>query len=130
MATGRFVLVEYDDGEEANKLIAAIKASNGVGSRIIGIFERPDDPCVCKLTIVNGETQPPWMEVKQLGWWLCTGCLKPRSTASWLRNQVAEADILNPNIVMGGVVGKPRVECAYYANSLALLHSHISNFRR
>lgn len=95
----RWLLVEYDDNEEASRDKTVRDLNKGEGSRVIGVFERPDDFCEHR-NWVTEPGKPPVTQVRlpELGWVICTQCMKPIPNLGWLRNQLPPEKILKPEI--------------------------------
>lgn len=68
----RYVLLEFDDNEEASRFVEQHLvpfASNGPIVR--GVYAKPTQFCTCK-------SSPGQTRGSRLGWWVCTNCKKPR----------------------------------------------------
>lgn len=68
----RYVLVEVDENDRADRLIAKLEGVPGL--RIVGLFGKPTIFCECP---------PPWPERsvrgKKYGWYMCPQCRNPRA---------------------------------------------------
>jgi hypothetical protein len=77
---GRYILLEFDDDDQAEKFGSKIIAAHARGARfsIIGIFQKPPTKrCEC----LNRSTEPKNTENrrhKKTGFWYCSRCKRVR----------------------------------------------------
>lgn len=75
---GRYLLIEFDDNDSADRMRAQIDTAhaNGKQFRVVGMFSRPSTLCDCSTR--SGKS----VRGAKFGWWLCTECRKPKSGSS------------------------------------------------
>lgn len=72
---GRYLLIEFDDNESADRLRAQIDSAEAAGKnfRVVGMYSKPSLLCSCP-------TRPPeGVKGAKFGWWLCPECRRPVS---------------------------------------------------
>lgn len=99
--TGRYLLVEFDSKEQAEKLMQQINAATREGKRfrVVGLFAKPG-PDFCRCGPDN------WISTRtrggrtkrgpKFGWQVCMDCKKPVPVMNFLRNLLSAEDIINP----------------------------------
>lgn len=73
----RYLLVEFDSNDAADRMRAQIDAAeaNGKAFRVIGMFSKTAKVCECEIRSDKS------VRGSKLGWWLCPTCHKPKSGA-------------------------------------------------
>jgi len=68
----RYLLLEFDDDEPAEKLLGQINdaAARGRPYRVIGMYRRPSVFCKC------GNPSGKQVRGARFGWWVCVDCHK------------------------------------------------------
>ena len=99
----KYVLVEFEDNEAADKLVAQItkRADDGATFRIAGVYQRPNAWCGCPFQIA-GETRPV-ARGKKFGWWICQWCKKPRPGTHQLESISSDTRPINDRKYQYGV---------------------------
>lgn len=126
---GTYILIESDDENITKALVSQINGEHGQGVRLVGLYARPDDPCTCDLRTIQEQTYPPTMLIKELGWRVCTECMKPRSDRAWLRNQLPKEKILSPPTEEVGLPKRMKRTVAYYVSYISALPRPIEQFK-
>ena len=82
----RFVLLEFEDDDLAEKFIAKTQnhTEQGANYRVAGLFARPNIWCKCPFQIAG--VNRPVNRGKKYGWWVCAWCKKPRPGTHHLVN--------------------------------------------
>ena len=74
----------------------------------VGLFQQPDDFCDHG-NWVTKQGSPPLtqLSVAELGWFICTQCMRPVPSMGFLRNQIKPTQIPNPEheVIRGKDVG-------------------------
>lgn len=87
----RYVLVEVDDNDQADKLCEYIaKGNNNYGMRIAGLFGVPTKWCDCHPTEDYHKNEV--VRGKKLGWWVHRLCRRARPGTHNLENLITLAD--------------------------------------
>lgn len=99
--TGRYLLVEFDSKEKAEKLMQQINAAahEGKGFRVVGLFAKPGpDFCRCgpKNWIASRVRAKRTKRGPKFGWEVCLDCKKPVPVMNFLRNLLSPEDIIDP----------------------------------
>lgn len=105
---GRYLLIEFDDVETANRMRAQIDAASRSGKkfRVIGLFSRPGPEfCRCGDWISRRGHQAPTKRGEKFGWTVCLQCKKPVPIMSFLKNLIKPKDIIAPP--MYDIVNQP-----------------------
>lgn len=70
----RYLLIEFDDNDSADRMRAQIDSAEGNGKRfrVVGMFSRATKLCECA---TRSETS---VRGSKYGWWLCPECRKPK----------------------------------------------------
>ena len=70
----KYVLVEFDDDEDADAFAAMVSPSDVASMRVRGVFKKPTLFCDCPKPSEKNSRGAKW------GWWLCRnpGCGKPQ----------------------------------------------------
>lgn len=96
----RYLLIEFDDAESAEKLKQQIDNATRAGKkfRVVGFFAKPQAPyCACppeeQMTTKTRETS--LKRGKKFGWWVCTNCKRPAQNNGALVNLLKPRDIIN-----------------------------------
>lgn len=103
----RFLLIEFDDATQADKLKSQIDEATrrGRGYRVVGLFARPgNDFCSCGsnwITNRSGEVQT--RRGPRFGWWVCIQCKKPIPSMSALKNLIPASEIIDPSLTEKGL---------------------------
>lgn len=95
----RFLLIEFDDATQADKLKSQIDEATrrGRGYRVVGLFARPgNDYCLCGTWTTGRNRNTSLKRGEKFGWWVCTTCKKPAPMMVGLKNLVKPEDIINP----------------------------------
>lgn len=71
----RYLLVEFDDNDSANRMRAQIDnaEANGKSFRVVGMFSKPGVLCNCEIKSDRS------VRGAKLGWWVCPECHRPKS---------------------------------------------------
>ena len=96
----RYMLIEFDDAEQAGKLHAQIDAASHAGKpfRVVGLFAKPQAPyCQCGKETTTRQQASTLKRGAKFGWWVCTECKRPAASISGLVNLIAPDDIIRPN---------------------------------
>lgn len=97
----RYLLIEFDSEEAANKLRDQIDAATRAGKRfrVIGLFAKPTPPyCQCKKEVTTKANRSSLRRGKKFGWWVCVECRRPSSSISGLVNLIKPRDIIDPQM--------------------------------
>ena len=88
----RYVLVEFENDEQADKLRQMIEAQTRAGKpyRIAGIFARPKTFCRCPTP--TGYHKNQIVRGSKFGWWVCVVCKKARKGSHNANNLIAAVD--------------------------------------
>lgn len=101
--TGRYLLVEFDSKEQAEKLMQQINAATRGGKpfRVVGLFAKPG-PDFCRCGSDN------WISSRtrggrtkrgpKFGWQVCLDCKKPVPVMNFLKNLLSPEDIISPTV--------------------------------
>jgi hypothetical protein len=93
----RYLLIEFDDAAQADKLRQQIDARKGISMRVVGLFAKPLPPyCGCGKEITMRAQKSTLKRGARFGWWVCTECKRPSASVSGLKNLIAADDIINP----------------------------------
>ena len=121
----RYLLIEFDDNEQADKLRAQIDAATRKGKRfrVVGLFAKPKSFCRCgpeTTTAGRGNPKKTHQVGGRFGWLLCTTCEKPSSALSFLKNLVARDDIIDASsfVARSHRTGGPDVTLTHYTYGL------------
>ena len=100
----RYLLIEFDDATQADKLRNQIDARKGISMRVVGLFAKPLPPyCSCGKEITTRQQATSTKRGKRFGWWVCTECKRPTASISGLVNLIAPDDIINPSTHKSGL---------------------------
>jgi hypothetical protein len=102
----RYLLLEFDDAAQAEKLMQQINARTREGKayRVIGLFAKPQAPyCGCGREVTTRSNESTLKRGMKFGWWVCTVCKRPAASISGLRNLINPDDIIEPSTFMYGV---------------------------
>lgn len=71
----RYLLIEFDDNDSADRMRAQINAAeaNGKRFRVIGMFSKPGRLCDCSTRTTSS------VRGAKFGWWLCPNCRRPKA---------------------------------------------------
>lgn len=72
---GRYLLVEFDDNDSADRMRAQIDAAEAKGKsfRVIGLWAKPSKLCDC--LVKSGKS----IRGSKLGWYVCPTCRRPKA---------------------------------------------------
>jgi hypothetical protein len=101
---GRYLVIEFDDDQDADKLRAQIDEATKKGRsyRAVGLFARPGKVCICSnIAAERGRSRDNVIRGAKFGWWLCTKCHRPRLGNHELKNLIPQTDIIEPTLVEG-----------------------------
>lgn len=96
----RYMIIEFDDLEPADKLRAQIDNASRAGKpfRVVGYFAKPQAPyCQCGKETTTRQQASTLKRGAKFGWWVCTECKRPAASISGLVNLIAPDDIIRPN---------------------------------
>ena len=90
----RYVLVEFEDDEAAEKLRKMIDAQTAAGKRyrVAGIFARPKGVCQCPR--VEGYHKALVVRGRRFGWNTCVACKKAKPGAHRPNNLLSIGELL------------------------------------
>lgn len=101
---GRYLIIEFDDEQDAEKLRAQVDAATQKGRkyRTVGLFARPGKVCICSnIAAERGRSRDMVARGGRFGWWVCTKCKKPRLGNHELKNLIPQNGIIDPTITEG-----------------------------
>lgn len=99
----RYVVIEFENNDAAEKLIEQLNHASKRGAlyRVVGLFVKPRNICKC-----DGRRSTNYQRAKsghsgvlygrKYGWWVCTGCNRPRQAGHQLVNQL-QGDTMFPD---------------------------------
>lgn len=98
----RYLLIEFDDEQQATNLRAQIDNASRKGKRfrVVGLFAKPTNYCQCNPERQVTQRGKP-ARVKRgakFGWFVCLECKRPTSTFSFLTNLLKPSDIIDPPV--------------------------------
>ncbi len=96
----RYLLVEFDDAESADRLRQQIDNATRSGKkfRVVGLFAKPQAPyCQCGKETTTKTQASSLKRGKKFGWWVCTQCKRPAASISGLVNLLTKRDIIDPS---------------------------------
>lgn len=72
---GRYLLLEFDDNDSADRMRAQIDnaEANGKAFRVIGVWGKPARLCDCAVRSESSLKGSRW------GWWVCPVCRRPKA---------------------------------------------------
>jgi len=95
----RYLLIEFDNSEQADALRAQIDAATRRGKRfrVVGLFSKPGPRfCQCGKYENKRGQQSTLKRGEKFGWYVCTECKLPAPIMSHLKNLIKPSDIINP----------------------------------
>lgn len=96
----RYVVIEFDENEDAEEFVKATNELNAHARderlsfrrRVVGVFVKPGKTCTCwdGKWINSGDKNRDAgiARGEKFGWWVCTRCKKPRPGGHQLVNQL------------------------------------------
>lgn len=100
----RYLLIEFDNNEQADALRAQIDAATRKGKafRVVGLFARPGLNCRCSSTRAGHveritKTAKP-VRGTRFGFYVCPLCHKPRFGNQHPTNMIAREEIIQPMV--------------------------------
>ena len=95
---GKYILLEFDNDDQANALCAQINTATAAGKafRLVGIFKRPGRTCKCPRVRNTYKAKEMAKLGKKYGWWVCSDCHLPRLGGHQLVNMLAPREVLAP----------------------------------
>ena len=86
---GTYLLIEFEDDSQAERLCAQINAATAKGKRfwVAGLFKKPMAFCKCTYDVTSYRRQKAIQGIKH-GWWICPTCRRPRFGNQTGNNQV------------------------------------------
>ena len=95
----RYLLVEFDDAESADKLRQQLDDRTRAGRpfRVVGLFAKPTRTCECdpETAVTNRTGESRLRRGRKLGWWVCSVCKRPDPQLTGLRNLLKPQDIID-----------------------------------